>query len=589
MYLNRAPNYDKEPTVKIHGYDANAWKGYENIVAEIKTSVDKLAKGKVVVVLETYPGIRKKEILAGFQGLNPVLVIDADDVMVDDDEVYRKIERTLTDDRVFGVMSHFTIDAFIDGEQLQVAQNKIANIESGLVLIHGVGASKVTTADLLIYADLARWEIQLRYRSKEIANWKADNYDEDVLRKYKRGFFFEWRMADRLKKELFEKLDYLLDTNQKDKPKMITGAAMIAGLEEVVRRPFRVVPYFDPGVWGGQWMKEVVGLDPAADNYAWSFDGVPEENSLYLQYGDVRVEMPALNAVFYKPAQLLGQNVYARFGAEFPIRFNFLDTMGGGNLSLQVHPTTDYIYDKFGMAYTQEESYYILDAEAESYVYLGVKDNIDKDEMMADLRKAQTGDMSFPDEKYINKVPAKKHDHFLIPPGTIHCSGTGSMVLEISSSKYIFTFKLWDWDRLGLDGLPRPVHIDHGEKVIDWTQTPDWVDKNLVNDIRPLDKGEGWSSEKTGLHESQFIETHRYWFSDPTHHETNGSVNVLNLVQGEEAIVESPSGSFEPFVVHYAETFIIPEQVKSYTIRPFGLSEGKEVAVVKAMVRCEPK
>jgi len=585
MYLDRASNYDKEPTVRIAGHDTESWAGYVPIVDEIKSKLSSLNQDKTIITVETYPGVRTAELIQAFGALAPVLMIDADTVTVNDDEVLAKIQDHLTDDRVFGVMSHFTIDDFIDQQAMENVRDRISETQAGLILIYGVGASRIFESDLLIYADLARWEIQMRYRNGELANWKADNADEDVLRKYKRGFFFEWRMADRLKKELFEKLDYLLDTNEKDQPKMITGDALLAGLEAIVKQPFRVVPYFDPGVWGGQWMKEVCDLNPEADNYAWSFDGVPEENSLYLQYGDVRVEMPALNVVFYRPIALLGRNVYARFGAEFPIRFNFLDTMGGGNLSLQVHPTTDYAYDKFGMAYTQEESYYILDAEDDSYVYLGLKDGVDKAEMMADLRRAQMGECSFPDEKYINKVPARKHDHFLIPPGTIHCSGVGSMILEVSASKYIFTFKLWDWDRLGLDGKPRPVHIDHGEKVIDWSLTADVVSKELVNAIEPLQASEGWRSEKTGLHESQFIETHRHWFTGKTHHETNGSVNVLNLVQGEAAIVESPSQAFEPFIVHYAETFIVPEQIGAYTISPHGASVGKEITIIQARVR----
>ena len=586
MYLNRAPNYDKEPTIQIKGHSDGAWQGYQVIVNEIKRKITKLNKEKVIVTIETYPGVRKEEVLGAFQGLKPVWVVDTDDVTYANDQVFQMIQHHLTDDRVFGVMSHFTIDDFIDQVALKEVENKINAIQAGVIMIYGVGASRVAKSDLLIYADLARWEIQLRYRSGEIANWKADNNDEDPLRKYKRGFFFEWRMADRLKQQLFEKMDYFLDSNQKDAPRMITGSALLAGLNQVVCTPFRVVPYFDPGVWGGQWMKEVMGLDKEAENFAWSFDGVPEENSLYLQYGDIRVEIPAMNAVFYKPIALLGENVYARFGAEFPIRFNFLDTMGGGNLSLQVHPTTQYAYDKFGMAYTQEESYYILDAEDEAYVYMGLKEGVNKDQMMADLRRAQTGDISFPDDSYIHKVPAKAHDHFLIPPGTIHCSGSGTMVLEISSSKYIFTFKLWDWDRLGLDGLPRPVHIDHGEKVINWHLLPNWVEEHLVNDIRPLGAGEDWISEKTGLHESQFIETHRHRFTGKMTHQTNGSVNVLNLVQGEEALVESPTHAFDPFVVHYVETFIIPEQVGTYTIKPHGASVGKEITIIQARVRC---
>jgi hypothetical protein len=62
-------------------------------------------------------------------------------------------------------------------------------------------------------------------------------------------------------------------------------------------------------------------------------------------------------------------------------------------------------------------------------------------------------------------------------------------------------------------------------------------------------------------------------------------VNVLNLIEGREIIVESPGGRFEPFIVHYAETFIIPAAVGEYTIRPHGESEGRECATIKAYVR----
>ena len=83
----------------------------------------------------------------------------------------------------------------------------------------------------------------------------------------------------------------------------------------------RVSSYACPGVWGGQWMKDVCGLDKEKPNFAWSFDGVPEENSLYLEVEGVKVEIPAMDLVLYQPKPLLGEQVFARFGAEFPIRF----------------------------------------------------------------------------------------------------------------------------------------------------------------------------------------------------------------------------------------------------------------------------
>lgn len=579
----RASNYDKAPYIKI---DGTVWSGYEAVMAEIRRRIEEIGKNKTIVAVDCYPGVYDEEILPTFQtGLGPVLSIKAEEANFSSGKIEEMLERNITEDRVFGVLSCHLIHEFFDSEKIKGIRNRINDMESGVVLIYGTGASLLYTPDILIYADMARWEIQQRFRRNEIGNWCADNKNEEFLRKYKRGFFIDWRVIDRHKKKLFEAMDYVLDTNIKNQPKMITGSSMLEGLQQAAKQPFRVVPFFDPGPWGGQWMKEVCDLDRNAKNYAWCFDCVPEENSLYLKAGEDLLEIPSINLVLYDPVKLLGDKVHARFGTEFPIRFDFLDTMDGGNLSLQVHPLTEYIQETFGMHYTQDESYYLLDAEEDACVYLGVKEGIERDEMLKALEIAQEGLAPFDAEKYINKWLAKKHDHFLIPGGTIHCSGKNSMVLEISATPYIFTFKLWDWGRLGMDGKPRPIHLDHGKNVIQWNRKTQWVEENLVNRIEKVASGDGWEEERTGLHEREFIETRRHWFSKKVTHYTNGGVNVLNLVEGEEAVVESPAGAFEPFVVHYAETFIIPAAVGEYTIAPYGKSQGKEIATIKAYVR----
>jgi hypothetical protein len=111
------------------------------------------------------------------------------------------------------------------------------------------------------------------------------------------------------------------------------------------------------------------------------------------------------------------------------------------------------------------------------------------------------------------------------------------------------------------------------------------VQKQLVNAVSPIGSGDGWREERTGLHEREFIETRRHWFTQAVSHCTNGGVNVLNLCHGEEAIVESANGGFAPLIVHFAETFIVPAAVGCYTVRPHGPSEGKQCATIKAFVR----
>ncbi len=673
--------YDKQPYVDVKQYgNEDVWNGYENIVSEIKLKLKELTAERKVVAIDFYPGVRTEEVGVGIVNmLSADLTVFTDEEIFEDiDTIEEKIKEVVTDDRVFGKISLHTIENFIDDKKLNEVKTKIDN-SIGIVVVYGVGVNLLVDPDIYIFADLARWEIQQRYRSGDIPNWKGRNFNEDPLRKLKRGYFFEWRVADRYKKRRFNKFDYILDTNLKNTPKMITGDAFRAGLKETVNRPFRVVPFFDPGVWGGQWMKEVCDLDRNMENYAWCFDCVPEENSLLLKVGDTIVEIPSIDVVLTHPRELLGERVHGRFGADFPIRFDFLDTIGGENLSLQVHPVVDYAQEKFGLHYTQEESYYILDTkedkdtyvylgikdgvtkekffgdlrraqnglhytqeesyyildtkeDKDTYVYLGIKDGVTKEKFFGDLRRAQNGEGKFNAEEYSNKIKAKKHDHFLIPPGTVHCSGADTMVLEISSTPNLFTFKLWDWGRLGMDGKPRPINIAHGEEVVqfdrdtEWTMENlvnrievvaegdgwieertglhekefietrrywftkkvyhnKWTMENLVNRIEVVAEGDGWIEERTGLHEKEFIETRRYWFTKKVYHNTNGGVNVLNLVEGDQAIVESPNNKFNPFIVNYAETFIVPASVGEYTIRPFGSSKNKKICTIKAYVR----
>lgn len=576
-YLNFASKYDRFPKTKIKGYDNFAYEGWDRILKKINKEFD----NKKILVVDCYPGTNEKELKVNLiDKLSPNTVISMEDIFFDKDKLNELMEKNLTDDRVRGVMYYGTINDFISDEKLQQAKKKIENTQ-GKVVVYGFGASLVTKGDILVYSDMARWEIQLRYRNG-MPNYKQDNYDEDVLIKYKRGFFIEWRIADKHKASLYEDIDFYLDTNKQGNPKMVIGEGFREGLKQMTKRPFRLVPYFDPGVWGGQWMKEVCSLDKNEKNYAWSFDGVPEENSIYMQYGDVTVESPAMNLTLYQPRELIGEKNFARFGAEFPIRFDFLDTMEGQNLSLQVHPDTDYIRNKFGMPYTQDESYYILDAKEGAGVYLGLKESIDKEQMISDLEEAQHGNVKFDVDKYINFFPAKKHDHYLIPAGTVHCSANNCMVLEVSATPYIFTFKLWDWDRVGLDGKPRPIHIEDGKKVIRYDRTTKWVKENLVNNFNVIEDNDDYKEVKTGLHELEFIETHVISTSKSVEIKSDKEVTMLNLVDGKQAIIKSSNDSFEPYKVHYAETVIVPANAGSFIIEAV---DSEFIKVMKAKVR----
>ncbi len=580
-------SYNKYPFVPVKGMEDACTTGWEQIKNELNKALQRNTSQQKTVVIETYQGILYEETLSVFKEmLSPDMVIDTSDVLYCEDRIREITKRDVTDDRIFGYLSRLKMADLVDPEKLQKARQETETSNAPVTLIFGYGASLVCEQpSIFIYADMARWEIQLRMRANKVSNLGIHNLEEHIEPKYKRGFFVDWRICDRIKKQTMHSWDYVLDSNDPKNPKLASGDAVREGLKQAAAQPFSVVPLFDPGPWGGQWMREKFELDKEPENFAWCFNCIPEENSMLLGFGETMFEIPSINLVFFQARELLGDAVHARFGDEFPIRFDFLDTMAGGNLSLQVHPLTEYIQENFGMHYTQDESYYMMDAESDGSVYLGLKEGIDREQMIRELKIAEATGNTFHPEKYVENFPAKKHDHFLIPAGTIHCSGRNGMVLEISATPYIFTFKLYDWGRVNLDGKPRPINLNHGIANIQWDRTTSWTSKNLVNQIVKLAEGDGWTEERTGLHEREFIETRRHWFTKKVEHNTHGGVNVLTLVEGNEVFVESPSNAFAPFTVHYAETFIVPAAVGEYTIRPAEQNPDNPCATVKAFIR----
>lgn len=168
------------------------------------------------MVIESYIGIDNEEILENLiKPLKPKKIIFSDDLAFDEKKIIEMTDRDLIpEDRVFGILTHYEVKDFFDPKVLEDTRKEVENAD-GLIVIYGTGASLITTGDILIYADLARWEAQLRYRAGA-TNWKINNPDEDILKKYKRGYFLEWRISDKLKDQLHNSIDYLLDTNRKN-------------------------------------------------------------------------------------------------------------------------------------------------------------------------------------------------------------------------------------------------------------------------------------------------------------------------------------------------------------------------------------
>ena len=560
-HFNIYPQYQLE--------SGRIFKGYEGLV-------DFVIKHKTVR-LDGFSGVAWEVVITKIsdQLLNKGYTLNAiniEECLKEEKEIESMIEPFLGEEEsVWGRKCDLSLADYFNGVKLNAIS---PDNKSDINIVYGNGSSLIDWDCALFYFDLPKNELQYRMRGGSVTNLGISTTKLN-FKMYKHYYFIDWVVLNKEKERLASSIDVIVDTQFNDTVTWSYMDDIREALKSMSVSVFRVRPWFEPGAWGGEWIRDhIPGLSKDVINYAWAFSLIVPENGLLFESDENLLEISFDFLMNQESKNILGKHE-AVFGTEFPIRFNFLDTFEGGNLSIQCHPSLKYIQEVFGENITQDECYYILDCDDDADVYLGFQENIDPVKFKEDLIRSQEENVELNIVDYVQKHPSNKHDLYLIPNGTVHSAGSGNMVLEISATPYIFTFKMYDWLRLDLNGKPRPINIEHAFKNLNFDRKGQNVPNELFSKTYVAEETSDHKVTNYPTHPDHFYDIRRLEFDDALERYTENSCQVMMLVEGHQIQLETENGQVETLA--YAETFVIPAAAKSFKLKNMGKGRAKVI------------
>jgi mannose-6-phosphate isomerase len=224
--------------------------------------------------------------------------------------------------------------------------------------------------------------------------------------------------------------------------------------------PLRFKPIFKPYVWGGRRLATVLGKElPGGQAAAESWEICDRDADQSVVAVGPLAGKTLRELITQHAAELLGRHALV---PRFPLLFKFLDAREP--LSVQVHPNDEQAARLDPPDLGKTEAWVILDALPGSVIYAGLKRGFDRPALQREANRGTT-------HLCLNKFEPQVGDCIFIPAGTVHALGAGLLIAEVQQASDT-TYRLFDWNRVGVDGQPRPLHVDQALEVIDYARGP---------------------------------------------------------------------------------------------------------------------
>jgi mannose-6-phosphate isomerase class I len=375
--------------------------------------------------------------------------------------------------------------------------------------------------------------------------------------KLQRLYFYDWPISDRQRELVIDSCHLYVDLSDIQRPVGINPKDLAIIVEKMSTNTLRTLPYFNDAVWGGNWAKNLLGVNSDLMRTALGYEFIAPESAVKISNNKSQMEIPVSVLLSIDPEGFVGGKVAQYFKGDFPIRFDYLDTYMGENLSIHVHPGSGQMQEVFGVLYGQEESYYVMANSTDSVIYLGL-------------------DGEYQDSKSILSHPAEIGQLYLIPHGTPHGSGKGNVVLEASTTPYLYSLRLHDWERVNSTGFPRPLNEKLALSMIDSSNHRGQMSPEFIPTPSAIDSGAGYLLELLGSRPDWYFEVLRLTLNSGARYSIDlmDSFLLANVVDGD--FIEANGNQYA-----YAETFMVPARMEQIDFK--NISDREVVLLIGRM------